>query len=167
MMIRILVALAMASLLTLGCSHEPKSLARVSLDKDTLFVPAMLHVRLDDGHSVWTFGSDQIGEDPRYPGQWWTPEVETAHSGTLTMRFSFVTSEQDTVSVGRVSMPIRKDWRWYIGIYGAAGRSYYRNCFGCYGAEPFAILVPTYALTGSDSVWVIWGGNSISHPVIY
>ncbi len=167
MLTRMIIVLGLAAVFGWGCSDEPASLARVSLDRDTLFVPAMLHVRLADGHSTWTFGPEDLGLDARYAAQWWTPEVATENSGTLSMAFWFLSPEGDTVSAGEVSMPLRDDWRWHIGIHGAAGRRYFQGCFGCSGAEPFEIRVPAYATTDSDSVWVIWGGNSISHPVIY
>ena len=35
------------------------------------------------------------------------------------------------------------------------------------GSYRIAITEPAYTETDSDSVWVIWGGNSISNPVIY
>jgi hypothetical protein len=39
-------------------------------------------------------------------------------------------------------------------------------CFGCVGSQVFP-LAPAYRATGRDSLWVVWGGNSISDPVIY
>lgn len=163
---RVLLAVVLTALLSWSCSDEPKSLARVSLEKDTLLVPDMLHLTLGDGRSVWRFGPDAIGPDRRYTGQWWSPEVETISDGTLTMWFRLEGPGGLLVSSGKVSMPLREDWRWGIGLHRFSGPPR-GKAFGEVGRQSFEIIEPAYAATDSDSVWVIWGGNSVSNPVIY
>jgi hypothetical protein len=41
-----------------------------------------------------------------------------------------------------------------------------RGCFGCMGVQAFPLAAP-YQRTRSDSVWLVWGGNSIRNPAIY
>lgn len=41
-----------------------------------------------------------------------------------------------------------------------------RQCFGCFGSVAFDLL-PAYRTVDHDSIWVVWGGNSISNPVTY
>lgn len=40
------------------------------------------------------------------------------------------------------------------------------ECFGCLGSQAFP-LIAEYQAPDRDSIWVVWGGNSISDPVIY
>jgi hypothetical protein len=39
-------------------------------------------------------------------------------------------------------------------------------CLGCLGSRSFPLSV-AYRRVAADSVWVTWGGNSISNPVVY
>jgi hypothetical protein len=162
-----IVASAAVIMILGSCSDVPSSKVRVSLDKDTLIVPSMLHVRLDDDHLVWEFGPDDFGPDPKYTGQWYGPKVPTANSGTLDFEFHLNGPDGAIVSSGAVSMPLKRDWQWSVGLHRKAGREWFEGCFGCFGIEAFPILDNTYAASDSDSIYVVWGGNYISNPVVY
>jgi len=115
---------------------------------------------------MWQFGPDDIGPDSRFTGQWWTPEIETISDGTLTMEFRFEMPNGKVISIGEVSMPLREDWRWGIGIHRLSGPRD-GKWFGESGSQSFEIMEPTFTVSDSDSVWVTWGGNFISNPVDY
>jgi hypothetical protein len=159
----------------LGCS-EDQSLVRVKFYKDTLLTKEMLSITISDGNSVWRYGpssSDGSSSWPHGPsplhsylGAWSTPEIETRNEGTLLVQYQFKDSNGALVSGGRVALDLRKDWGWGIDIY-HTDRNPYRLCMGCFGYGSFPILGSAYLTSDSDSVFVIWGGNSISYPAEY
>ena len=122
---------------------------------------AELSLTLDDGVSLRSYPG---GELRRQGSALSTPVVGTAESGTLRVGYE-VTEGGATVSTGEVQLPLRKDWSWGVTIQvDSLDRS--RYCFGCSGSKAFP-LAAQYRRVPADSVWVTWGGNSISNPVIY
>ena len=159
---RVLPALLLMCFLSFGCS-ENRALARVRLYQDTLLTKEMVRITVDDGRSEWRFGPSSLYP---YAGTWAIPELETRNEGTLLVKYQFKDSDGATVSEGQVMIGLRRDWRWGVDIF-HRDRNPYRSCFGCFGYKSFPILNPAYMTSDSDSVFVIWGGNSISHPVVY
>ena len=88
----------------------------------------------------------------RTSGQDLTVEVRLKAQGVL-------------LSQGSVSLPRRSDWKWRVDII-ASTLDPRRTCFGCFGSTAFALL-DSYRSVDHDSIWVVWGGNSISNPVVY
>jgi hypothetical protein len=82
------------------------------------------------------------------------------------VQYQFKDSNGALVSGGRIALDLRKDWGWGIDIY-HTDRNPYHMCMGCFGYESFPILGSAYLTGDGDSVFVIWGGNSISNPVEY
>lgn len=70
-----------------------------------------------------------------------------------------------TASDGTISLPARSDWSWGVDIT-IDSLNPTRFCFGCMGSQSFP-LDARFRRNARDSVWVVWGGNSISNPVIY
>jgi len=159
---RVSLVLFMVSVLGFGCS-EDRSLARVKLYGDTLLTREMVTITLDDGQSKWRFGSSSLRS---YQGAWSTPEVKTRSEGSILVTYQFRDPEGTVVSTGHVVLDLRADWRWGIDIF-HRDENPYRMCMGCFGYESFPILDPAYRVSESDSIFVIWGGNSISNPVDY
>jgi len=123
----------------------------------------MLTVTVRDGGKVWAWD----GSDFRLRGTSGTPTtpvVGTRAQGEIEVRYQLRASGQ-LLSQGAVVLPLREDWRWGVGIH-AATSDPRLLCFGCVGSQAFA-LAPDFRPPGRDSIWVVWGGNSISHPVIY
>jgi hypothetical protein len=91
--------------------------------------------------------------------------VPTRSSGSLFVNFVLVSSEGDTTSSGNVKLNLKADWRWGVDFH-LAPENPRRYCFGCFGSESYPLTEP-FRENGIDSVFVVWGGNSISHPVVY
>lgn len=92
--------------------------------------------------------------------------LETASGGTLTITYALaVSGTLATASSGSIELPLRQDWIYGVDIR-ADTTDPRRLCFGCIGSKAFS-LAPEFRSAEAESVYVVWGGNSISHPVIY
>lgn len=60
---------------------------------------------------------------------------------------------------------LRPDFGWELSFRRASSDPT-AMCFGCFGATAFP-LGASLQVTAADSLWVVWGGNSISNPVVY
>ena len=156
------LALFMMCVLSFGCS-EKRALAQVRFFNDSLLTKDMIAITVDDGQSLWRFGPSALN---LYAGAWAIPELETRNEGTLLVKYRFRDPDGVVVSEGQVTVGLRRDWRWGIDIF-HTGRNPYRWCMGCFGYKSFPILNSAYMTSDTDSVFVIWGGNSISNPVEY
>jgi hypothetical protein len=161
-MIRVFPVLLMICILSFGCS-EDRALVQVKFYKDTLLTKDMITITIDDGESRWRFGTSCLHS---YLGAWSSPELETKNAGTLLVKYQCKDPEGALVSAGQLKLGLRKDWRWGIDIFHREQNPYHM-CMGCFGYESFPILNPAYMSSDSDSVFVVWGGNSISNPVEY
>ncbi len=156
----VLVALSVLN----SCSND-EARARVSLDKDSLLTRDMLTVMLSDGRSIWLFGRTNFVQHPQALGLWATPEIETKTSGTLTLNFTITDGRGKTLASGSAFTSLRRDWGWEFIFY-RANENPALTCFGCFGSRVFVFSDSTLVESG-DSLYVIWGGNSISNPVVY
>jgi hypothetical protein len=92
-------------------------------------------------------------------------EWGTGTSGRMDVSFEMVDSAGTTVAAGQITLELRPDWRW--GVHFANATTDPRQqCFGCSGSRAFPLVVG-YRAPDRDSLWVVWGGNSIDHPVMY
>ena len=126
--------------------------------------PQMLTVTVRDGTQriQWT-GVDFKPRPPNATAA--TPEAGISpEGGDLTVSFRLETAGA-VLSNGSVTVPRRRDWRWRIDVI-AATTDPRLLCFGCSGSAAFP-LAAGYRAPGRDSIWVVWGGNSISNPVVY
>ena len=124
----------------------------------------MLEVTVRDGGRLirWTSSDFKSSGDVPVPS---TPEIGTATSGPdleLTFRLE---SAGTLISTGTVLLPRRSDWLWGVSIF-TATTDPQENCFGCVGSQAFP-LPEAFRPAGQDSIWVVWGGNSINDPAIY
>ena len=123
----------------------------------------MLTVTVRDGQRVWEWhGSDFRTTSGNATPH--TPEIATRTSGDAEVRFRLQAGEE-VVSEGAIILPLRQDWRWGVDIHSATTDPKLQ-CFGCVGSRAFA-LAPAYRSVNRDSIWLVWGGNSISNPVVY
>ena len=149
-----LVAGAMISSVA-GCSE-----ARVSADyqRDTIVPRAQTVVTLSDGlHRYALTGVSLIGTG--YP-----PSYQTKTSGTLSVQVDMADAA-GALAAGNVQLPLRDDWGYGISV-AIDSVNPIRFCFGCLGAKAFA-LRRDVGRSARDSLWITWGGNSISNPVEY
>ena len=94
-----------------------------------------------------------------------TEEVEISTSGPdleLTYRLQSAGTE---ISSGSVTLPRKSDWQWGVTVFSATTDPQ-ENCFGCIGSQVFP-LIEAFRPPQQDSIWVVWGGNSIDDPAIY
>ena len=89
--------------------------------------------------------------------------------GTVTVRFSDdgrtrTVSGNDFASHGqRADTPAF--WRWNVSLF-LDERNPHETCIGCFGYRSFPVL-ESYRTSPAESLWMTWGGNSISSPVVY
>ena len=154
----------LAAVLFPACSNEASD-ARLSarFSASAPLSLAMVTVDVTDGTHQWQWtGSDFVATASSPTPQ--TPEHATRNAGTLQLRVQ-LSDGSVVVADGEVTLDLRSDWRWTIDIMTSTTdpRSV---CFGCVGSRSVA-LPSAYRAAGRDSLWVVWGGNSIRNPVIY
>jgi hypothetical protein len=145
-----------------ACGEE--ALISVSAPLASPLSPEMLTVTVRDGDRVLQWSGADFTPRPTnsLPS---TPEVNTQTSGPdleVTYRLE---NAGAVLSSGAIVLSRRSDWRWAVTI-SAATTNPEEGCFGCFGSSPFP-LAEDFRAPGRDSIWVVWGGNSISDPVIY
>jgi hypothetical protein len=122
---------------------------------------AAFRTTIDDGSGAREFRGAELQANASQAA---TPVVDTRRRGT--MRIVFALEPDGTVaSRGEVTIPLRSDWIWGVDVH-VDTIDPRRSCFGCVGSRAFP-LAERYRRTPSDSVWVVWGGNGIKHPVVY
>ncbi|MBS1271446.1 MAG: hypothetical protein MAGBODY4_00577 [Candidatus Marinimicrobia bacterium] len=94
-----------------------------------------------------------------------TKKFYTDNDGSLKVRFRIFTESNDSIAFGKIKLDLKPDWSWNIRFHRGETNPF-NACFGCQGYQSFP-LDTVYRQSGSDSVFVIWGGNSISNPVVY
>jgi hypothetical protein len=147
-----------------GCSNSDESRVTINAWLPVPLEPGMLRVKADDGNAVWNLtGVDfHLVSGAQYRG----PTLQTANHGTLTVSYAFLPlGSGATVSAGAVELPLRRDWGYGIDIRPDTADPRLL-CFGCAGSKAFP-LAPEFRSFRAESVYVVWGGNSIRHPVIY
>lgn len=149
--------------ITGGCRSDDARVSVSFLPRGPLAV-SMLRVRLSDGARTHNLGpADFTTGGASAPHR--SRELPTRQRGTLRVAFALVAGAGDTVSRGEVELPLRRDWRYGVDIMPDTADPT-RFCFGCQGSRAFG-LAAAYAGPAADSVYVVWGGNSIKNPVVY
>jgi hypothetical protein len=93
-----------------------------------------------------------------------TQAFRTRTTGELVTSF-WLLQGPDTLSSGELRLDLRSDWTWNISFF-RADVNPSGTCFGCVGATPYELEAPAQTAP-SDSLWLVWGGNSISDPVVF
>lgn len=122
-----------------------------------------LTVALDDGARQWRWHVGELATVT--PGQWRSPVVNVRSAGMLRMDFEWLDAAGKRVSAGEVSLPLKPDWVWGVDLHVAANDPT-PTCMGCMGVRRFDLAPPVQA-SPDEAVFVTWGGNSISAPVVY
>ena len=91
--------------------------------------------------------------------------LRTSSAGTIRVEFVMLQDGVPTGTSGVLELPLKKDWRWGVDLCIAVDDPV-QICFGCMGSESFD-LDPVLGYDEEKSLFVVWGGNSISNPVIY
>jgi hypothetical protein len=152
--------LSLMALVLASCNKDSKISAVARLDPPLAF--RMLTMTVRDDTREWTWR----GSDFHSSLEWPTPtttERDTRTRGDIEIAFRLEAGGK-TVSEGRVVLPLRPDWRWGVQVVSATSDPV-EACFGCSGSKAFP-LAPEYRGPERDSVWLIWGGNSIMEPAV-
>jgi hypothetical protein len=134
-----------------------------ALDASTLTFSARVE---DGGRSRVLNRTDFTSENGR---RYSAGPFRIATSGTA--RVSCILSGTGAAGSGRattkaaVNLDLRGDFRYGVDCV-VAEENPYPDCLGCFGSEA-APLAPGLGLSPSDSLFVLWGGNSIGDPVDY
>lgn len=97
---------------------------------------------------------------------WESENYRTANSGSVIIKFEIKTELNKLISKGEISIPLKKDWAWSVEI-SHSNSDPLIGCFGCVESKSFPILESEYISNNADSIFIVYGGNSISNPVIY
>jgi hypothetical protein len=91
--------------------------------------------------------------------------VPTPDQGMLEVRAVLTTDDGALLASGATQLVLESDWRWGVTVWWT-NRDPALDCFGCTGR--LAIPIPeSLRATPADSLYIVWGGNSIRNPVIY
>ena len=144
-----------------ACGGE-ESRIQFSVQGDVEVLRPLLTVTASAGDWTLVVDGDEIAtaESPAR-----SPEFDTPSSGTLTVEAVLREPGGPLLADGSIELELREDWVWGVDIH-LAGADPAAMCFGCLGSAAFP--VPD-TLTGdpADSLHIVWGGNSISDPVVY
>jgi hypothetical protein len=146
----------------MGCGDD----ARISVSAD-LAPPLsldMLTVTLRDRDRLLTWHGSDFRPRPENATPS-TGEQDIFTSGPDLELTYQLESGGEVLSSGSVTLPRRSDWIWGVTIW-ARTTDPLEGCFGCFGSAAFS-LAQAFRAVERDSVWMVWGGNSISDPVIY
>ena len=122
----------------------------------------LLEVTATSGDWSITLTGEEIGtaESPTH-----SRELETPGSGELVVEAVLRRPGEPALAEGSIELEIREDWVWGVSI-ALTDENPTHMCFGCMGHEAFPIPMGLTDEPG-DSLFIVWGGNSISDPVVY
>jgi len=144
-----------------GCGEGARISAEARLDPP--LTVDMLSVTVRDPSHQWTWNPEDFRTTIARPTPT-TSEEETRTSGRVEVSFR-LEDAGEVLSQGSVTLPLESDWRWSVSIM-AATTDPREECLGCMGSKAFP-LRESYRRAERDSIWLVWGGNSISDPGIY
>lgn len=160
------ISLLLAAALLTGCGVFSDEDAEISVDyAGPIVAPDVtLHVLLTDGGSLRASAEGAL-EDCASSAPCLFDRLATPIDGTVDVTFELNDAAiSEAVVSGRIRLPLRPDWRWEVSFQPDSTNPLHR-CFGCVDAQAFAL--PSSWSPAGDSLYVVWGGNSISSPVIY
>ena len=149
----------------IGCSineNDNSSEVLVSIQGNTETLRKVIKVELNaNGWNKTLTGAD-IGTPnlPNYSQSFVTPK-----SGNIKVKFTLLDSTGLHSNSGNISLPVKSDWRWSVDFV-LSNRNPFNSCFGCIGYSSFKVD-SVFQKSNEDSLFVVWGGNSIKSPVIY
>ena len=89
-----------------------------------------------------------------------SPWLVTDTKGRLEVKV-MITDASGATASGAFDLELRDDWYWNV-ILAQTPHDPEIGCMGCFGSSRF-----TTSGEQDWSMWAVWGGNSISNPVVY
>jgi hypothetical protein len=154
------LSFAIAVIVT-GCSADQASVSYTFLEEPGFQVD-LLVLEFSDGSLTRRLTDDDF--EAATGSRRDTRVFGTRTAGELVTSF-WLLQGSDTLSSGELRIELRSDWAWNIGFL-RADEDPSGTCFGCVGAAPYE-LAPSAQAVPTDSLWLVWGGNSISDPVVF
>lgn len=146
----------------ISCGDEARISASVLFTPP--ITPDMLTLSVVDGNRRITWNGDDFRPGPSNAAFRTSDAALRTTGADLTVEYR-IESLGVVLSQGTVLLPRRSDWKWGVDII-TSTTDPRRTCLGCFGSQAFPLLAG-YRTPEHDSVWVVWGGNSISNPVVY
>lgn len=153
-----ILCLACVCALTLlaGCFEKSEVRFSIAGDAQSGITPAV-RVSFFDG-----FGFHEVTLDSLHRS---AGPFSTRSSGELKILCSVLSSTGVPLNEGAFALAIKEDWRWGVDLFFSENNPM-EGCFGCLGYTSLA-LDPSLGLGENVLLYIVWGGNSISNPVIY
>jgi hypothetical protein len=160
--LKVLTAILGMAAAEVACGEDDDhSLVSFSFFQEQGFSSDLLVLEFSDGRSGRRLTGDDFGGAA---GRRDVGKFETRTSGELLTSFWLVQGA-DTLSSGDLRLELLPDWEWNISFF-RADQDPSLLCFGCVGSVAFELDAALQTMS-ADSVWLVWGGNSISDPVIF
>jgi hypothetical protein len=156
----VMLSLGMAAA-SMACGNGDRAFVGYIFE-DPGFAPELLVLEFSDGRQGRRLTGGDFGD--RTGTRWDTREFQTQTTGELVASFWLVQGA-DTLSSGELRIDLRPDWRWNISFFREAADPS-ATCFGCVGAAAYE-LASVLKTVPADSLWLVWGGNSISDPAVF
>lgn len=146
----------------IGCSSDDSSELRLSIQGNTSILRRAIRVEMTaGGWNKTLYGADFNSLD----SQVHTKSFVTPTSGSILIRFTLSDSIRGQLDFGTITLDAKPDWRWSVDFVLSSGNPFY-SCFGCIGYSAFSVD-SIFQTSNQDSLFIIWGGNSIKNPVIF
>lgn len=150
------------SVIIMGCGASDESRVQFGVyGYEDVFRPLLTVSAIAGDWSVVLRG-DEIGT-PERPHR--SDEFRTPDHGTLHITAVLARPGEEPMATASIELDIRRDWAWGVDVF-LSERNPTELCFGCIGHVAVAVpddLIPDVA----DSLFLVWGGNWISDPVVY
>ena len=162
-----LVLVGLCSFLV-GCSlfGEDDARVRFRISQSEIITSNEFEVTFSDGRSQRRLSTEDFPVDSTP-----TRYFDTAASGSLRVAFALNQPDGDRLANGNLQLDLREDWKWSVRFRAdSASHDPLRDCMGCFGYRSFPI--DTTALeeeypSSPDSIYVVWGGNTLDNDRVY
>lgn len=140
-----------------GCEEDRAEVVIMIESCGTSHVCPEYHLSVLNGHFTSEFVLDGSNRS--------TGMIRTANSGTMRIDFVIYHNGEATNTSGTLELDLKKDWRYSVNLH-IGENDPFDVCFGCMGSDEYD-LDPVLGYAGEENLYVVWGGNYISDPVIY
>ncbi len=147
------------SLMFVACRDSDEARIAVTYRADAIVPRAQTTVSITAGRRRYVVEGAEllpVNGNVRY--------LPTPMSGEATVDIA-MRDAQGAIATGQVVLPLKSDWEWGVDLW-VDSVNPSRLCFGCFGSLSFP-LRSGVRRSARDSLWVVWGGNSIRNPVVY
>lgn len=161
----ILFSLAISGCTLFGDDDEPADIqfSVENVNSDEIFI------LINDSKSRYEITEEDFtgSENNSFPGT--TKTYGTATDGSINIIFSFHNQSIELAS-GEFALELKEDWLWGVNFLVASAEfNPLTSCLGCQSYKSFKLQPEALSNTDEvpDSLYVVFGGNYISEPVVH